>query len=132
MKSTFKDKIAAHLVEIIIVASLLLVSLGFVLGFSLSRPSSSSIATIRHRSEVVMSLDLNKESEERQFQVEGDHGEFIVCVRLGEIRMLQSDCPSQFCVHEGWVKPGSKPIICAYNGISITFEEDSGGTAILG
>ena len=113
-----------------IILTLILVCTGFAFWAAFAK-GPSHVAIIKHRSEVMHRIDLGKETEEREIIVRGDHDDVHVLVRKNEICVEQSNCPSQFCVHEGW-QSGNKPIICAYNGISITFEEDSGGTARLG
>lgn len=130
MESNFLGSIKRHWKEIAIIASLLFVSAGFAIGLSLSKKPSNT-AIIKHHSETLYSINLKEENEERSFFVDGDHGKVEISVRKDEIKVSESNCPSQFCVHKGWVK-GGEPIICAYNGISITFMEDSGSTAILG
>ncbi len=131
MALRFLDKLRKHLVEIIVVGSVLAISITAAIILSLSRVSSS-LAVIKHHNETVMKVDLSKENEERHFEVQGDFSVVTIAVKKDYICIEHNDCPSQYCVHEGWVKAGEKPIICAYNGISIYFSEDSGGSAILG
>ncbi|MCR5078850.1 MAG: NusG domain II-containing protein [Bacilli bacterium] len=119
------------MVEIIIVGSILAASITLAVVLSFFRVSSS-IAIIKHHNETIMKVDLSKENEERHFQVKGDFSFVTIAVKKDYICIEHNDCPSQYCVNEGWVKSGEKPIICAYNGISIYFSEDSGGSAILG
>ena len=131
MVSKLKDKLKKHLVEVIVFASLLAISLTAAICISFSK-SVSSIAVIKRHNETLLKVDLSKEGEERHIEVNGDHGIVTIAFKKDYVRVENSGCPSQYCVHEGWVKAGDKPIVCAYNGISITFMEDSGGTAILG
>lgn len=131
MGLNWKDKFKAHRIEIIIVGVFLLVAISFVVVSSFASVRGS-VANIKHRNETILKVDLANETNEREIVVIGDYGEVKILVRKNEIKIEESNCPSQFCVHLGWVKAGSKPIICAYNGISITFSEDSGSTAILG
>ena len=131
MVSKLKDKLKKHLVEVIVFASLLAISLTAAICISFSK-SVSSIAVIKRHNETLLKVDLSKEGEERHIEVNGDHGIVTIAFKKDYVCVENSGCPSQYCVHEGWVKAGDKPVVCAYNGISITFTEDSGGTAILG
>ena len=131
MVSKLKDKLKKHLVEVIVFISLLAISLTAVICLSFSK-NVSSIAVIKHHNETLLKVDLSKEGEERHIEVNGDHGIVTIAFKKDYVCVENSGCPSQYCVHEGWVKARDKPIVCAYNGISITFMEDSGGTAILG
>lgn len=131
MVSKLKDKLKKHLVEVIVFASFLAISLTAAICISFSK-NVSSIAVIKHHNETLLKVDLSKEGEERHIEVNGDHGIVTIAFKKDYVCVENSGCPSQYCVHEGWVKAGDKPIVCAYNGISITFTEDSGGTAILG
>lgn len=131
MVSKLKDKLKKHLIEVIVFASLLAISLTAVICLSFSK-NVSSIAVIKHHNETLLKVDLSKEGEERHIEVNGDHGIVTIAFKKDYVCVENSGCPSQYCVHEGWIKAGDKPIVCAYNGISITFMEDSGGTAILG
>ena len=131
MVSKLKDKLKKHLIEVIIFVSLLAISLTAAICLSFSK-NVSSIAVIKHHNETLLKVDLSKEGEERHIEVNGDHGIVTIAFKKDYVCVENSGCPSQYCVHEGWVRAGDKPIVCAYNGISITFMEDSGGTAILG
>lgn len=130
LESNWRDKFKTRWKEGVIIVSLILacVSLAF---WATSAKDLSHVAIIKHRSEVLYRIDLGRESEEREIVIHGDHDDVHVLVRKDEICIKESNCPSQFCVHESWQR-GARPIICAYNGISIIFEEDSGGTARLG
>lgn len=123
-------KAKAHWKEGVILLILLALSLGFSLTLLLNRPKAN-IAVIKHHNETILRLDLDKETSPREIVVKGDHGDVTVQVRKGEVSIKESNCPSQFCVHEGW-QSGGKPIICAYNGISIFFEDNNGGSVIVG
>jgi hypothetical protein len=92
----------------------------------LYRPQSSSLkASIYHHNEVVQVVDLSKENEERTFKIEGDKTSLTIGVKHNAIAILESGCPKQFCVHEGYVSEAGKPIVCAYNAIMIEIASNS-------
>ena len=131
MGSKFWNNVKSHWIEIASVAFVFFLSLGFVIGLSVSQ-KDKSIALVKRQSETVLRLDLSKEGEERDISIDGAHGIVIISVKKDYIRAKESNCPGQDCVHLGWIKAGGKPIICAYNGVAIYFEEDGGNSAILG
>ena len=58
----------------------------------------------------------------------------VIEIERGRIRMLESDCPLNVCVHRGWVSGGVMPIVCFPNRVVITFEggSDDGVDAVVG
>ena len=58
----------------------------------------------------------------------------VIEIERGRIRMLESDCPLNVCVHRGWVSGGMMPIVCFPNRVVITFEgrSDDGIDAVVG
>ena len=46
-------------------------------------------------------------------------GHMVVEVKEGKIRALETDCPDQICVKEGWVSSSGVPIVCVPNEIMI-------------
>ncbi len=39
-------------------------------------------------------------------------GKMVLEVRNNSVRVLRSDCPRQFCVHQGWANVEGESIIC--------------------
>lgn len=50
-------------------------------------------------------------------------GHMVVEVGGGKIRALESDCPDQLCVEEGWIAFSGIPIVCVPNEIMIVIPE---------
>lgn len=46
----------------------------------------------------------------------------VVEVAPGAIRVRESDCPDQICVHQGWIRTGVAPIVCLPNSLTITIK----------
>ena len=110
--------------DLILIGSLLLVailSLVFVLVF---KTKKNLIAKIYVKNEVVETINLSKK-EEKDYLVKGINGYLTVHTHDGAIAVIQSNCPHQDCVKMGYIRESNRPIICAYNCVSITIE---GGT----
>ena len=120
------------MVEILILGLIGSIALGFGIAFLIPKGESGSIAHIRRKNETILALDLDAEGEERSFEVEGTYSPMVIAVKKGAISVKESGCPSQYCVHESWIDRPGQSIICAYNGIVITIEGDSGASARLG
>ena len=59
-------------------------------------------------------------------EVPGARYPITVEAERGRIRVAHSDCPSQDCVHTGWVSRSGGQIVCLPNRLVITV---TGGTA---
>lgn len=73
------------------------------------------------QNEVVETIDLSSK-EEKEYVITGLHGDVIVETKDGAIRVKESNCPHQDCVHMGYVSETNKPIICVYNAVYIVIE----------
>ena len=110
--------------DLILIGSLLLVailSLVFVLVF---KTKKNLIAKIYVKNEVVETINLSKK-EEKDYLIKGINGYLTVHTHDGAIAVIQSNCPHQDCVKMGYIRESNRPIICAYNSVSIAIE---GGT----
>ena len=57
----------------------------------------------------------------------------VLCeIKDNKIRVKESDCPHQDCVHTGFVGETNRPIICAYNAVYIVIEGNSDYDASIG
>ena len=66
-------------------------------------------------------LDLSRYGqEEEHLEIMGKHSKMILGLKHNAIHVEHSDCPSHFCIGQGWVSAPGTPIICAYNHIVIT------------
>lgn len=53
-------------------------------------------------------------------------GKLILEVRGSKVRVKKSDCPRQFCVHQGWATHGGESIICVPFKTVVELQSDSG------
>ncbi len=110
--------------DIILIGSLLVLAIVSLVIILTTRNKSNLIATVRVQNQIVLKIDLNKD-EGKDFVVDGINGQVRIHVKDGAIAVTESNCPHQDCVRTGYVNQTGKPIICAYNGVSITIEGNS-------
>lgn len=108
--------------DIVVVGSLALLSSGFAIYLAIPKNSTDHTARITKDNALIQMVDLSLESEtqERTFEIQGYKDVMTIGVLKNKIHVLESSCPNQYCIFEGWISDSSKPIVCAYNHISIT------------
>ena len=107
--------------DIILIISLLSVaclSLAIILSL---RKKNNLVAKVYVQNEIVEVIDLSKK-EEKDYYVNGLKGMVHIHTHDGAIAVVESNCPHQDCVHTGYIKESGRPIICAYNAVSIVIE----------
>ena len=104
---------------IVLVIAVLLISTAAVLLLTQGRADMVSIYLDGERIE---HLDLSAVSEPYSFTVEHGSEISIISVEKGRIRMSESNCYDEICVHQGWVSGGAVPIICLPHRLVIQFE----------
>ena len=98
---------------LIIVGSILAVFFMFQQFWSFE---TASKLKIRQGDKVIGTYDLN---QTRELHIKGPLGESIIAVSNGQARFKQSPCPSQYCVHQGWLSRSGQVAICLPNQISL-------------
>lgn len=110
--------------DLILIGSLLIAIIIALVTILLTRTKDNLVATVRVQNEVVLTIDLNKENG-KDFYVEGLKGKVHIRVKDGGIAVIESNCPHQDCVNMGYVYESNRPIICAYNAVSVVIEGSS-------
>ena len=107
--------------DLILILSLLLVA-AVTLIVLLSRTQKTNlVAKISVQNDVVETIDLSK-NEEADYYIDGLKGKLHIHTKNGAIAVIESNCPHQDCVHMGYVNESGRPIICAYNAVTIVIE----------
>ena len=90
-------------------------------------------ATILHRGQVVQTVELDRLTEEMTVTVEGDYHLTILLDRDG-VRVAESDCPGQDCVHTGAISRAGQSIVCLPEQVVVQLTGGGGGgpDAVLG
>ena len=71
---------------------------------------------IRQGDKIIGTYDLN---QSRELHINGPLGDSIIAINNGQARFKQSPCPSQYCVHQGWLSHAGQVAICIPNQISL-------------
>ena len=115
----FKAFLSKYKLDIIIVVSLLVITLTTtVILFSVGKKDNLT-AKIYRQDEIIEVVDLSKETEPREFVINGKESEMTIEVKHNAIRVKKAECPHQDCVTTSWVSNTNRPIICVYNAIYI-------------
>lgn len=104
------DLYALRPLDVILIIVILLGSAGWLLGSSLDRSptsNSSKEILIYHDGDLTQRLAANVNQD-----VSLRDGKMVLEIRDSKIRIKHSDCPRQFCVHQGWVTYDGESIIC--------------------
>lgn len=103
--------------EIFIIICLLFIGVGL---YFYQKSSKHEELVVYHHKKIIDHIDLSKNA---RYTYHGDVGVFHLEVKNGKARAYDVDCPNQICVHTGWIKyEDGKSIVCAPNGISVSFE----------
>lgn len=96
--------------DFILIVIILLGSAGGLLGSTINWKESSSQVkeiSVYHDGTLAETITLDKD---RQFSLLA--GKLVLEVRNNKVRVAKSDCPRQFCVHQGWASVEGESIIC--------------------
>ena len=117
-----KKYLKSHLIDFIIIGSLIIVALISLLIIESIAAKNSVKAEVYIKGELVLTIDLDKETAEREIVLNEN---IKLMVKKGAIKVLENNCPSNYCVNQGYSSSPAKPIICAYYGLYIKLISDS-------
>ena len=117
--------------DLILIGSLLLVAVLCLVILLTHRMKDNLVAKIYVQNDVVETIDLSKK-EDADFYIEGLKGKLHIHTHDGAIAVVESNCPHQDCVHMGYVSETGKPIICAYNAVSIIIDGEAANDVEIG
>ncbi len=110
--------------DIILIGSLLLVAVLCLVLLLVNRSRENLMARIYVQDEIVETIDLSKK-EDADYYIDGLKGKLHVHTHDGAIAVVESNCPHQDCVRMGYVSESGRPIICAYNAVSILIDGEA-------
>lgn len=79
-------------------------------------------ATVVLDGETIAQYDLTTLTEPVTLEVDGASYPLTIQAEPGRIRILESSCPGQDCVHTGWADQAGQQIICLPNRLVISLE----------
>lgn len=107
---TWGDK---TLIVILVICSLA----GIAFPFFSQSPAAQSEAVISVDGKVVKTVKLDGHQE--QLTIDGNSGYNIVQVEGKQVRIIESNCPDQLCVKQGWISRAPQQIVCLPNRIVV-------------
>jgi hypothetical protein len=84
-----------------------------------SDPAGPTAAVVKSGDDEIARLDLGLDTvydladEGMRLEVKG-----------GRVRVLESDCPQQICVHSGWIERPGQVVACVPNRVIVTVESE--------
>ena len=111
-------------IDIVIVSFLLVITgVAFVVTY-VPKNSDELIANIYLKDEKIHSINLTELGEESIiYTVNIDDDESVhIEAKHNAIRVKESTCPHQYCVHTGWISEAGRSIICVPYELVITIE----------
>ena len=99
-----------RILDFVLIAAILLGSAGALLGsIGEQKPSlpPAKEVIIYQDGTALQKLTL---AGDREISLLG--GRMVLEVREGKVRVKKSDCPRQFCVHQGWARHEGESIVC--------------------
>ena len=120
-----------HKIDLIIIIVSFALCLSSCLGlyFYSSSKKDNKIANVYLRNEIILSIDLSSQKEEREININGSHGLMKLGIKKDHICVKESSCPHKYCINQGYTS--SFPIVCSYNDITIKIENSSPYEVIL-
>ena len=119
MRSSAADRVRPTPLDALVALTVLAAAAAILFAF---RPKSGNYLTARIvlDNELVAELPLSALSETVTLDVPGARYPITVEAENGRVRVSHSECPSQDCVHTGWVSRSGGQIICLPNRLVIT------------
>lgn len=119
MRSSAADRVRPTPLDALVALAVLAAAAAILFAF---RPKSGNFLTARIvlDNELVAELPLSALTQPVTLQVPGARYHITVEAENGRVRVSHSECPSQDCVHTGWVSRSGGQIICLPNRLVIT------------
>lgn len=99
-----------RVLDFILIVMILLGSAGGLLGSNMNWKEPTARAKeiiVYHDGTLAENIPLDKDR-----QIDLLAGKMVLEVRNHSVRVLRSDCPRQFCVHQGWAGVEGESIVC--------------------
>lgn len=118
----------------LVVAGAVVIAAGVLLYFLQPEQGNFLSASIVLDGESIAQYDLDRLTEPVILEVEEAAYPLTIEIQPGRIRIAESSCPGQDCIHTGWISQAGQQIICLPNRlvISLTGTNNSDIDAITG
>ncbi len=110
-----------HRIVILLIGMSAIITLVFyTLFLRIGETDSTSMLLVEQEESEVYYESINDHDKILRFQ--GSMGEYVVEVKSGQVRMLESACPDKLCVKQGFISSAFEPIICLPQKIIISIK----------
>ena len=106
---------------VLVLGSVLLLCFG---AMGLLGQGSVNRAVVYQDGKIVEKLDLGASVGSSSLRVEWEQGYNIIEVENGRVRISEADCPDGFCLRQGWVNSGARPIVCLPHRLVVQLENE--------
>ena len=110
-----------HIIEFVVFLLILVGIVVYLIVAGSGKKESGVSAEVTYKGQVVYSLNLNEDQTQK---VNTSEGEVVINVKGGQIAVLSSPCPNQYCVGQGYKSKVGDSIICAHEGIAVLIKGD--------
>lgn len=141
-----EEGLRKHLGDIVLFLVLFLALLGGTIGAILAPEGDFEEAIVYRDEERLLSLNLeepslskvlSKDAQEvdpspygeealKAYRIQGAMTPMTVALSEEGVAVLESGCPSQYCVGLGYTMDVRRPIVCAYNHVRVEFAKEEG------
>lgn len=94
---------------LLLLISLLAALSAFFIYFKKDNPEQAIISV---DGQVVNRINMKENNSSKLFFVEGVIGKSTIELHNGRVRMKESPCKNQICVHQGWIHSSGQSIVC--------------------
>ena len=100
--------------RLVIVSVALIAALSWPATLLATTGGAGSVTVTGPRGTTVLSL-----RQDRTVDVEGVRGIVRLRVQSGSVRVVESSCPNQICVHQGAISRPGAALVCVPNGVTV-------------
>ena len=121
-KESLKSFITKHRIDIIVIASLLLLSIGILLFSTLTRTEGATVTV------TVDGVTVGEYPLDRNGLYTINNGTNMLTIGDGVAYMSYSSCPDHICENTGKVRYVGEQIVCLPNRVTVTVTGDAAST----
>lgn len=99
--------------KLIIILGIVVLSMFILINIT---KEEGSIAEVFYKDELILTIDLNIDSE---YTVDGELGDVVLEVKDKKIRVKKENSPRNICSREGYIGDSSRTLICLPNKVIV-------------
>jgi hypothetical protein len=112
-KRLYKGNVADIIMAVLVIA----ISLTPLFSFNKTGNFHNKTANIYHNNKLVKQIGMDRDTVFKLNNMK-------IEINNGRVRIAESDCPRQICVHAGWIKDPAQTLICVPNKVMVQITGD--------